>query len=56
MDECKPLATGRTAPQHDIRITEDLVGAAETLGLRGLSDACNARLGAHEVGRCRLKR
>jgi hypothetical protein len=39
---------GRPLPDHDIRTTEELVGAAEVLGLRGLEDACATKLGAHE--------
>ena len=41
-------ALGRPLPDHDIRTTEDLLGAAEVLGLRSLSDTCHAKLGAHE--------
>ena len=41
-------ALGRPPPDHDIRTTEELVGAADALGLRSLEDACRSKLGAHE--------
>jgi hypothetical protein len=40
---------GAALPEHDIRVTEDLLAASITLGLRELQDACERRLGAHEA-------
>ena len=39
---------GSALPEYDVRTAEALVGAAETLGLVSLADACRASLGAHE--------
>ena len=39
---------GSALPEYDVRTAEALVGAAETLGLASLADACRASLGAHE--------
>ena len=39
---------GSALPEYDVRTAEALVGAAETLGLVSLADACRESLGAHE--------
>lgn len=41
------LALKRDPPRYDIRITESLADAAETLGCRDLREYCAAKLGAH---------
>ena len=41
------LALKRDPPRYDIRITESLADAAETLGCRDLREYCAEKLGAH---------
>jgi len=38
---------GKPTPTYDIRVTESLAVAAETLGCRALGDWCRKKLGAH---------
>lgn len=41
------VALGKPAPAYDIRVTEELAVAAQTLGCRVLGDHCAEKLGAH---------
>ena len=44
-------ALGRSPPEHDIRIVEELAEAADALGLASLAEYCADRLGKHESRR-----